>query len=147
MGVEAPKETFYTREISMSSLNSVDATALRDCCPDRLLVGITAWFLIKPDRLPSPSTMRSEVDSALGRWRGAFRFNDQGLWNVLFYNVSAFYPLCISGPVPGESASTFRPLLVDNLDGLGAAIDAGCGPSTAKRRPMYAHPLKDCVPD
>merc|ERR1711920_1056444 len=108
----------------------------------------------KPRRLSDPSVMRAAVDKALDDWRGAFRFNDQGLWNVLFYNNSAFYPLCLSGPMANTAntgvdrtvPSDFQPLLFDSLDALGKAIDSACGPSLARRKKMYEHPVKDCIP-
>merc|ERR1712217_801422 len=117
----------FAREIDFSALTPELADDLRSKYPDRTLVGITAWLLLKPKRLPAPSAMRQTIDEALNRWRAAFRFNDQGLWNVLFYNTAAFFPLCISGPLRGDATSVppeFQPLVVDNLDGLGGAIES-----------------------
>eukprot|EP00971_Amphidinium_carterae_P188309 3738014-Amphidinium_carterae.1 len=96
--------------------------------------------------------MRREIDSLLEAWRPAFRFNDQGLWNLLFYNRSAFFPLCVSGPPPAHayqpegSSDSFRPFIIDSLNGLGDAILSACGPDSKRRRPMYNHGLKDCLP-
>eukprot|EP00747_Dinoflagellata_sp_TGD_P080388 gnl/TRDRNA2_/TRDRNA2_160870_c0_seq1.p1 gnl/TRDRNA2_/TRDRNA2_160870_c0~~gnl/TRDRNA2_/TRDRNA2_160870_c0_seq1.p1 ORF type:complete len:130 (+),score=18.20 gnl/TRDRNA2_/TRDRNA2_160870_c0_seq1:283-672(+) len=91
--------------------------------------------------------MRQEVVDALEKWRPAFRFNDQGLWNVLFYHTAAFYPLCLSGPAAGEhSGAPFDPLVLSSLEELGRAIDVACGPAEARRRPMYHHPDKTCLP-
>eukprot|EP00929_Paragymnodinium_shiwhaense_P042357 TRINITY_DN21933_c0_g1_i2.p1 TRINITY_DN21933_c0_g1~~TRINITY_DN21933_c0_g1_i2.p1 ORF type:complete len:442 (-),score=76.61 TRINITY_DN21933_c0_g1_i2:111-1436(-) len=144
-------DSFYTREINFNAISEPAAERLRASCPDRTLVGITAWFLLKPQSLPSPDALRRSVTAALEDWRPAFRFNDQGLWNALFYNTSAFYPLCISGPKPRTDRSSdgrqFRPLLVNNLDRLSHVIDSSCGPGHARRKPMYKHPLKDCIPE
>lgn len=139
-------DSFYNREVNFKALEASAAQRLREEYPDRTLVGITAWFLLKPRLLPPPSVLRSQVDAALEAWRPGFRFNDQGLWNVLFYRTAAFYPLCISGPDPAVEGSAFMPLVVDSLDGLGAAIDGFCGPGHERRRPMYDHPRKDCLP-
>lgn len=143
-------ESLYTREIHFGALSAESASQLRAVCPDRNLVGITAWFLLKPQRLPPIASMRREVQQALEKWRVAFRFNDQGLWNILFYNTSAFFPLCLSGPKPqstlgAPSAEPFLPLIVDSLSGLASAIDTACGPGHKRRRPMYVHGLKDCI--
>mmetsp|Transcript_108435 Transcript_108435/g.187715 ORF Transcript_108435/g.187715 Transcript_108435/m.187715 type:complete len:327 (-) Transcript_108435:36-1016(-) len=152
-------ESFYTREINLRALSREAAASLHLASPDRTLVGITAWFLVRPAQLPSPEQMRLEVDAALRKWRPSFRFNDQGLFNVLFYNTSAFFPSCISGPEPQKRANSglkgadarvtppFEPFIVENLDGLARAIDTSCGPREAPRRPMYYHGLKDCVPE
>merc|ERR1712137_1456456 len=137
-------ESFYVREIDFTVINTSVANSLRTACPDRTLVGITAWFLINPKRLPAPIVMRTQITAALELWRPAFKFNDQGLWNVIFYNSSAFYPLCLSGPYPtrhlGEQAAQeaakanpFTPFLVDNLSQLAAVIEAVCGPGHARR--------------
>lgn len=134
----------FAREIDFSTLTPQLADDLRSTYPDRSLVGITAWFMLKPTRLPEPEAMRQTVDKALDRWRAAFRFNDQGLWNVLFYHTAAFFPLCISGPLRSDATSVpaeFQPLLVDSLDGLGRAIESACGPSIARRKKMYDHPV------
>jgi len=145
-------DSFYAREIDFGALDSDAAERLRAACPDRTLVGITAWFLIKPQQLPPPPAMREQVNAALESWRAAFRFNDQGLWNVLFYNTSAFFPLCISGPRPrspsggGAEAVPFTPFLTESLDRLAQVINTVCGPGHARRRPMYSHGLKDCIP-
>jgi len=150
-------ESLYFREIDFTVLNSSTANKLRSDCPDRTLVGITAWFLINPKRLLAPAAMRAQITAALELWRPAFKFNDQGLWNVIFYNNSAFYPLCLSGPYPtrhlgpqaaqdAAKANPFTPFLVDNLSRLASVIEAVCGPGNARRRQMYNHGLKDCVP-
>jgi len=157
-------ESLYAREVNFGALTPDAAARLRMACPDRTLVGITAWFLLRPTRLQPPSVMRNEVDAALSSWRPAFRFNDQGLWNVLFYNTSAFYPLCLAGP-PAQAGSgareepAFRPLVKSStggvghpkggnvdLEDLGRAIASACGSELARRRPMYVHNLKDCLP-
>lgn len=153
-------ESFYTREVNLRALNDKAVSELRIASPDRTLVGITAWFLLRPALLPSPEQMRLEVDDALRRWRPSFRFNDQGLFNVIFYNTSAFFPSCISGPEPQKRSSgptavrgadatadsAFKPFIVENLESLARTIELTCGPKRFPRRPMYYHGLKDCVP-
>lgn len=140
-------ESFYTREVDIRPLSSEAVAALKTASPDRTLVGITAWFLLQPRRLPSPQEMRRQVTWALEQWRAAFRFNDQGLWNVLFYNNSAFYPLCLSGPkATANGERDFHPLVMDSLAGLAGAIESACGSSIERRKPMYVHPMKDCIP-
>lgn len=146
-------DSFYTREVNLAALSSEEEAQLREAAPDRTLVGITAWFLLKPKRLPPPAVMQTQIREALGKWRHAFRFNDQGLWNVLFYNTGAFFPLCLAQPplaAEGDHEASppepWNPLLFDNLDNLASAIESACGSSYKRRRQIYEHNLKDCVP-
>lgn len=109
-------------------------------------VGLTAWFLLKPSCLPDPQEVRRLLDALLERWRPAFRFNDQGLWNLFFYRSVALFPKCFSGPLAQAEGAGFAPLLHGGLSDLGRAIEASCGPRRARRQPVYTHGLKDCLP-
>lgn len=88
------KDSLWTNEISIESLNLERQEDLALQFPDRDISGASCWFIVNTPKLPSPVSILERSFEILCQYRAAFKLNDQTLLNLLFYDSISMFPWC-----------------------------------------------------
>lgn len=92
--VSVGKRSFWETELDLQALGDRDRANFESRFPNRPTLGASCWFIVDTRALAPVSRLLSESKSLLRAYRSAFRYNDQTLMNLLFYNEMETFPWC-----------------------------------------------------
>lgn len=98
--VSVGKKGFWGNEIAVEMLTDEQLELLSQSFPNRAKTGGSCWFVVDVKKLHSPSRMVSRSLELLCRFRAGFRYNDQTLISLLFYDSMSLFPWCIWDETP-----------------------------------------------
>lgn len=90
------KPSMWKAEIAPEALKTTERILLESRYPDRTKVGASCWFIVEMAHLPPPRRLLDDSRNILCLFKAAFRFNDQTLMNLLFYDHLDIFPWCSS---------------------------------------------------
>lgn len=94
------KKGFWGNEIAVEMLSDKQLELLSQRFPNRAKTGGSCWFIVDVKKLHSPSRVASKSIELLCHLRAGFRFNDQTLISLLFYDSISLFPWCVWDEVP-----------------------------------------------
>lgn len=87
-------------ELVLDKVGTTEAKEmLSSYAPDRQKVGGSCWFIAEMSRMRTVQNLLQESRMTLCRYRDIFRYNDQTLLNILFYDEMEIFPWCASREV------------------------------------------------
>lgn len=87
-------------ELLLDKVGTTEAKEmLSSYAPDRQKVGGSCWFIAEMSRMRTVQNLLQESRMTLCRYRDIFRYNDQTLLNILFYDEMEIFPWCASREV------------------------------------------------
>lgn len=89
------KKSLWANEIAIQMLTDAQLDLLWESFPNRVKTGGSCWFLVDVKKLPSPGQILSRSLELLCTFRAGFRFNDQTLISLLFYDSISLFPWCV----------------------------------------------------
>lgn len=98
--VSLGKSRLWGNEMAVEVLTDEQLQKLATRFPNRVKTGGSCWFIVDMRKLPSPARMLEQSFELLCSFRAGFRFNDQTLMSLLFYDSIALFPWCAWDEVP-----------------------------------------------
>lgn len=93
--VSVGKNAFWGNEMAVEVLTDRQLALLSKNFPNRVKTGGSCWFLVDVRKLHSPVQILARSLELLCTFRAGFRFNDQTLISLLFYDAISLFPWCV----------------------------------------------------
>lgn len=98
--VSLGKNPFWGNEMAVEVLTDKQLALLSKNFPNRVKTGGSCWFVVDVRKLHSPLQILARSLELLCTFRAGFRFNDQTLISLLFYDAISLFPWCIWDEMP-----------------------------------------------